>query len=123
MRLKSAGNDGVKLSDKALRKFTVALGDQLENLLDVMHADNIAHSEASSMPNQIENIRTRLASLEAPTAKPKLPIDGNDLIAMGLRPGPQFATIMSAITDAWYENPNLTREQAIDIAKRITTNG
>ena len=119
MRLTSGGDDAMKLSDKALRKFKVARGDQLENLLDVMHADNIAHSEASSMPNQIDNVRKRLATLQMPTEKPNLPINGNDLIALGLKPGPQFAKIMSAVTDAWYENPNISREQALEIARKI----
>jgi tRNA nucleotidyltransferase (CCA-adding enzyme) len=119
MRLKSGGDDAVKLSDKALRKFKVALGDQLENLLDVMHADNIAHSEASSMPNQITNIRKRLETLNMTTGKPILPISGNDLIALGLKPGPQFAKIMSVVTDAWYENPSISKEQALEIVKKL----
>jgi tRNA nucleotidyltransferase (CCA-adding enzyme) len=119
MRLKSGGDDAIKLSDKALRKFKVALGDQLENLLDVMHADNVAHSEASSMPNQINNIRKRLANLSMPTEKPSLPINGNDLIELGLKPSPDFAKIMSAVTDAWYENPNITREEALVIVRKI----
>ena len=121
MRLKSGGDDAVKLSDKALRKFKVALGDQLENLLDVMHADNIAHSEASSMPNQIKNIRTRLETLNMTTGKPVLPINGNDLIALGLKPGPLFATIMSAVTDAWYENPSISKPEALQIVKKMTS--
>ena len=119
MRLKSGGDDAVKLSDKALRKFKVALGDQLENLLDVMHADNIAHSEASSMPNQITNIRKRLETLNITTTKPILPISGNDLIDLGLKPGPQFTKIMSVVTDAWYENPSISKEQALEIVRKL----
>jgi poly(A) polymerase len=125
MRLKSAGDEGtpVKLSDKSLRKFVFEIGEQLEDMLNVMHADNIAHSDASSMPNQIRNIRQRLQTLTVnlPTEKPKLPITGNDLKEMGLKPGPIFTQIMKAVTEAWFENPNISKEQAIEIAKKVSS--
>lgn len=117
MRLKQGGDDAVRLSDKALRKFKMDLGDNLEHVLDVIHADNISHADASSMPNQIENVRKRLASLNIVAKKPTLPINGDDLIAMGVKSGPAIGKILSAVTDAWFENPNLSREQAITIAR------
>lgn len=122
MRLKSAGDTGVNLSDKALRKFKTEIGDQLEHVLNLMHADNIAHSEASSMPNQITNIRKRLDDLNMNmvSGKPKLPINGKDLQNLGLKPGPIFSTIMKAITDAWFENPNLNKDQALEIARKVS---
>jgi putative nucleotidyltransferase with HDIG domain len=119
MRLKSGGDTAVKLSDKALRKFKIEMGEHLENLLDVMHADNIAHASASAMPNQIENVRKRLDNLEITVDKPNLPINGFDLKRLGLKPGPLFSEIMSAVTDAWYENPNIGKEEAIQIAKQV----
>lgn len=119
MRLKGGGDDAVKLSDKALRKFKVELGNNLEDVLDVIHADNIAHADASAMPNQIEKVRQRLKTLDVQVAKPTLPINGNDLLAMGIKKGPMVGKILSAITDAWYENPNITKDQAIDIARKF----
>jgi tRNA nucleotidyltransferase (CCA-adding enzyme) len=118
MRLKSGG-DAANLSDKTLRKFKIALGDQLEQVLDVIHADNTAHADASSMPNQIERVRQRLQALDIQVKKPNLPINGNDLIQMGVPKGPLFSTILSAVTDAWFGNPNITREEAIAIAKTM----
>jgi poly(A) polymerase len=117
MRLKQGGDDAVKLSDKALRKFKIDLGANLENVLDVIHADNIAHADASAMPNQIEAVRQRLKALDIQVTKPNLPINGNDLLAMGFKKGPLIGKILSAVTDAWFENPNITREQAAEIAK------
>jgi hypothetical protein len=126
MRLKQGGDESIKLSDKALRKFKTEMGAELEDILDVIHADNIAHSEASSMPNQIENVRKRLANLNMALGqggKPKLPISGKDLQSdLGLKPGPIFSTIMQAVTDAWFENPNLTKEQALEIARKTSSN-
>lgn len=119
MRLKQAGDTGVKIKDKTLLKFRNEMGEQLENILHLMHADNIAHSEASSMPYQIDGIRKRLETLKDVPTKPKMPITGFDLQKMGLKPGPLFKDIMTAVTEAWYENPGLTKEQALEIAKRV----
>lgn len=120
MRLKHGGDTAVDLSDKTLRKFVADVGDQLENILGLIHADNIAHAEASSMPNQVDAVRKRLQNLDATTSKPKLPISGFDLQKeLGLKPGPIFGEIMKAITDAWFENPKLSRKEALDISKNI----
>jgi poly(A) polymerase len=121
MRLKHGGDTAVDLTDKTLRKFVADAGDQLENILNLIHADNIAHSEASSMPNQIDFVRNRLKSLEATTTKPKLPLTGFDLQKeLGLKPGPIFTEIMKAITDAWFENPKLSKQEALKIAKDVS---
>jgi poly(A) polymerase len=121
MRLKSGGDDA-NLTDKTLRKFKIALGDQLEQVLDVIHADNVAHADASAMPNQVERVRQRLKSLDVQVKKPNLPINGEDLKAMGLKPGPMFSTILNAVADAWYENPNISREEGLAIAQRLMQN-
>lgn len=119
MRLKQAGDVGVKIKDKTLLKFRNEMGEQLENILNLMHADNIAHSEASSMPHQIEGIRKRLETLKNVPTKPKMPISGFDLQKLGLKPGPIFKEIIAVVTEAWYENPGLTKEEALEIAKRV----
>lgn len=119
MRLKQAGDTGVKMKDTTLLRFRNEMGEQLENVLKLMHADNIAHSEASSMPNQIAGIRQRLEKLKEIPTKPKMPITGFDLQNLGLKPGPLFKEIMSAVTNAWYENPGLTKDEALAIAKSI----
>ena len=119
MRLKQAGDEGVRIKDKTLLKFRNEMGEQLENVLNLMHADNIAHSEASSMPRQIAGIRKRLETLKDIPTKPKMPISGFDLQQIGLKPGPLFKEIMNAVAEAWYENPGLTKEQGLEIAKKI----
>lgn len=125
MRLKHGGDTAVKLSDKTLRKFKFELGDQLANALKVIHADNIAHADASAMPNQVDIVRKRLDNLKVSiattggTGKPQLPITGQDLIALGIKKGPIFSVIMKEVTEAWFENPELTKDEAIAIAKKV----
>jgi len=38
---------------------------------------------------------------------------------MGVKPGPIFSKILAAVTEKWYENPNITTQQALHIAKSI----
>ena len=121
MKLKHGGDDAVKLSDKSLRKFKIAVGQYLEHILDVIHADNTAHASASAMPNQVAAVRKRLDTLDIKEVdKPTLPITGNDLIAIGIKPGPVIGKILSAVTDAWSENPSITKDQAMQIARQMT---
>jgi len=122
MRLKQGDDTAVNLSDKSLRKFKVEMGDNLENVLGLIHADNLSHAPGSEMPNQIDNIRKRLDSLkmDIPKGKPKLPITGDDLQKdLGLKPGPIYSEIMKAVTEAWYENPQISKSKAIEIAKKV----
>lgn len=121
MAFKHGTDDASKLSDKTLRKFSVASGGNLNSFLDLIHADNMSHSETSSMPNQVNFIKQRMEKLNAPTVKSdiKLPINGNDVIAMGVKQGPLVGKIMDAVQEAWYENPDMTKEEAIEIVNKI----
>lgn len=119
MALKHGGDDAVKLSDKSLRKFVFKLGKNIEHVLDVIHADNIAHADASAMPNQVAAVKKRLETLHIPVSRPKPPINGNDLIALGVPADKTRGDIMQAVIDAQDGNPNLTHEEAMAIAKQM----
>jgi len=121
MSLKHGENDTSQLSDKSLRKFSAAVGNNLENILDLIHADNISHADESSMPNQIELVRQRIERLntQIDNSNNKLPINGDDIIQMGIKRGPIIGKMLGAVQDAWYENPNITREDAINIVNQI----
>lgn len=114
MRLKSAGPEGVQVSDKALRKFAAAMGTDLESAWNLMHADNISHAPDASMPNQIPNLQSRTGGLAAPVDKQKLPINGNDIMTkLGIKPGPMVKQLLAAVQDLWYEDPSLDPETAM----------
>ena len=118
MKLKHGGDDAVALSDKSLRKFKIAVGEYLDHILDVINADNLSHADASAMPNQIEAVRQRLKNLNVTVSKPSLPITGNDILALGIKPGKMVGQMLSVVTDAWYENPNLSRDEALALVKQ-----
>jgi putative nucleotidyltransferase with HDIG domain len=120
MRTKQYGPEADKVSDKALRKLKADLGDHLQTTLDLVHADNISHADDFNMPMQIPKLKDRLKSLENEPAKPKLPIDGNDIMKrLGIKPGPMIKELLKAVEDAYFENPNLTKKQAFAIIDRL----
>lgn len=119
MRLKTVGDKGEKASDKGLRKFAARLGDDLDSAFAVMHADNLSHSEGHTMPDQIPALKQRIQTLaQSAPVKPKLPINGNDLMqTFNLQPGPHLKTMLKAVEDAWFEDPTMGREKALAVAK------
>lgn len=119
MDLKGGGTDGNKLSNRALRRFALRLGDDLESAFNTMHADNLSHSEGSVMPNQIPNIKERTKSLLlAAPQKPDLPVNGHDLLTMfHLKPGPHIKIMLAAVQDAWMDDPTISKEKALAVAK------
>lgn len=121
MNLKHGGDDANGITDKSLRKFVASVGDNLNDILDLIHADNVSHADTSVMPNQIRLIKDRLSKLNSDIdkQKPKLPINGNDLIKIGLKPSPLFRDILNAVEDAWFENPDITKDEAMSIVNQM----
>lgn len=122
MKLKHGG-DEANISDKTLRELSQAVGENLEDVLSVIHADNISHADASSMPNQISKVRERFKTLvirqNIEGKKENLPISGKDLLDMGVPEGKSIGRIKNVIKKAVLKNPNLSREEAIRIAGRV----
>ena len=121
MQLKQAGENGEKASDKQLRKFMARLGDDLPTALKVMQADNMSHSDDATMPNQIKGIAARLVDLKQKEGDTpvKLPINGNDIMkTLNIKPGPAIKDLLAKVQDAVYENPNLSREEALAVIQR-----
>ncbi len=118
MRTKSAGDEG-NISDKALRKLSRKLGDHLEDTLDLIHADNVAHHPDHNMPNQVTNIRKKLATLKAISpSTTKLPINGKEIMReLGIKGGPWIGKLLALVQDALDEDPQLSKTRAMEIVK------
>ena len=60
-----------------------------------------------------------LAETPPEQVRPQRLVTGNDLIEMGLRPGPQYKGILEAIEEAQLEGRLLDREGALDFARSL----
>jgi poly(A) polymerase len=58
-------------------------------------------------------------SEEHDIVKPPKLIDGNDLIELGVEPGPEMGTILETVREAQAEGEILTKDDAVNLAKRL----
>jgi putative nucleotidyltransferase with HDIG domain len=64
-----------------------------------------------------EQVRHKLTQMRPEELKPAPLITGDDLIAEGYAPGPQFGRMLAAVEDAQLEGRVSTREQALDLVR------
>jgi len=62
--------------------------------------------------------REKMAALSPAAMRPAPLITGDDLIALGYKPGPRFSEILSAIEDGQLEGRLQTKGQAMDLVTR-----
>jgi hypothetical protein len=68
---------------------------------------------------RFEAVQRRVEELARSGLAPDPLIDGEDLIGLGLTPGPAFRKILHAVYDAQLESTVTDREQAIDLARAL----
>jgi poly(A) polymerase len=88
------------------------------DLAELWRADCIA---SGGTAEAYEALMARYRALGEEEVRPAPLVTGNDLIAMGLGPGPAFRTILDEVYDAQLEGRAATREDALALAQRIAT--
>lgn len=113
--------DGVTPNDKKIRKFINICGDDIAITLDLMNANNV-HQAVDRKVKQVYDVITRMEELEE-TEKMmnvKLPIDGNSLIKeFKLKGGPWIGHVLAEVKEAYFENPNITKDECFEIAEKV----
>lgn len=105
------------LTDRAVRRFFRDLGEEAFGLMMLCFADGWAtagrtgHLEAT-ITRMIEQRRAEAAKL-----KVKRFVTGNELIALGLKPGPAFKVILQELEDLQLEGVISSTEQGLDYLK------
>ena len=112
--------DGVTPPDEKIRKFINLVGDHIGTTVDLMNANNL-HCTYGKKKRQALDILNRMEELDEieENKNVKLPIDGNELIKeLDLkRGGPLVGKLLNAIKDAYFENPKITKEECLELAK------
>jgi tRNA nucleotidyltransferase/poly(A) polymerase len=108
------------------RRFLLRNGDELAfDLIDHKQADLLGKRGTGGEPPPLDEIEALLhfrTVVEQQRSSPHrlrdLAVDGNDLIELGFRPGPQLGRILHELLDAVVDEPGLnTREQLLAQAK------
>lgn len=111
-------------SAKGARKFIHRVGnDHADDLLTLRWADQYGKgtdtyqdtkTPVDTMRDYVEQVRT----LGEPTGQSALTVNGNDLLAMGLKPGPDVGRILRSLTNDVVEDPTLNdRNRLLERAK------
>ena len=109
--------DGVVPPDKKIRRFINLCGDNIGNVVDLMHANNVFQTydkkkrQALDILNRIEE----LDELEE-SKNVKLPIDGKDIMKeFNLKAGPSIGILLDYLKDAYFENPKITKKECFKL--------
>ena len=111
--------DGVLPPDKKIRKFINLTGEDLGGTVDLMNANNL-HCTYDKKKRQVLDILNRIEEMEdaEKAANVKLPISGNDIIReFKIKPSPTIGILLEAVKDAYFENPNMTKDEAFEIVE------
>lgn len=111
--------DGVTPPDKKIRKFINTCGDEIGTTLDLMNANNL-YQTYDKKKRQVLDIIARIDELETieESKNVKLPISGNDIMKeFNLKSGPHIGKLMDKLKDAFFENPNITKEECFKLVE------
>lgn len=107
-------------SGKGARKFLHRVGDEhADDLLTLRWADQHGKGQtpaelaARTSVDEQRGLVEAARSAQAPTSQSALAINGNDLIALGLKPGPAVGQILRRLTDDVVEDPNLNQSDLL----------
>lgn len=113
--------DGVIPPDKKIRKFINLSGDDLGASIDLMNANNM-HCTYGKKKKQVLDILNRIEEMEDAdnAANVKLPINGNDIQQyFSIKPSPVVGIALEKVKDAYFENPNMTKDEALEIVEKL----
>jgi poly(A) polymerase len=107
------------LTDRAIRRFFRHLGVDWLGAMIIAWADGYA---TGGKTRHLERAFTRMIDLyRADAAKPTVErlVNGHDLIALGMEPGPVFKVILQELLDLQLEGQVKDKAQALEAAQKI----
>lgn len=106
------------LSDRAIRRFFRDLGEEYFGLMLLTYADGYATARKTI---HLERTITRMMNLKhADESKPKIKrlVTGDDLIALGYKPGPIFKIILQELQDLQLEGKITTKVEGLEYVQQ-----
>lgn len=113
MLFKHSGSDGSRLKDATLRRYRHGFGKDMDILLELAHADNLAHHPDTILPLQIPGIRTRLHSMDI--EKERFSLTGKDIMReFGTSEGIRIGEMLSYARGVWFDDPTLGKRDMLE---------
>lgn len=103
-----------RMKDSTLKKFLRL--PRFEEHLELHRLDCMGSHRGLDL---YDFVRDRLRSLPPDQIRPRPLISGDDLIAAGYKPGPQFKELLAAAEDAQLEGTIRTKDEALELVRRL----
>lgn len=112
-------------TSRTLRKFVRDLENDWRDSVDLAIADAYGKQKAKDDPEvrkRYDEFARRMNELIGEMGGKtvaKAPINGRDLIEIGWKPGPLMGQALRALQEALLENPNMTKEEALEFVANL----
>ncbi len=117
-----------ELTARATRRFLLDLGDDWPLCLALARADLRATAGPAAPPDGevrsqalARHLREAAESRLAPTLAQPL-VTGHDVMDLGVAAGPELGRLLDAVAQAQFENPALTRDEALALLRTLIAN-
>jgi tRNA nucleotidyltransferase/poly(A) polymerase len=114
----------VSVTARTLRRIIRDTEDDWQHLVDICSADamgkdRILNAEEIVLP--LEHFRVRMKELydEMGQPKPVRPVNGRDLLELGIDSGPQMGKFFRELDEMLLDEPDMTHDTALEFAKRF----
>jgi tRNA nucleotidyltransferase/poly(A) polymerase len=110
---------GPELTERAIRRYFRDLTDQHYGLMLLTYADGYATAGVTA---HLEATFARMIALKRQydaAIRVKRLVTGDDLIALGLKPGPEFKTILGELEELQVEGKIATKEQGLEYVRAL----
>lgn len=117
-------SDTEKITLSAVRRMVANVGkDLVWDLMDVRTCDRIGTGRPKENPYRLRKYRAMIEeAMRAPVSVGQLQINGKDLVALGLKPGPKFGNILNALLEEVLDEPEKnTKEYLLKRAVELSS--
>lgn len=97
----------------------LAGGVTVDQFVKVIMCDVNGRGFAADLPSDVHDFAVFCQDMEEQKAMVRPPINGHDLMSLGLRPGPIFSTILDEIAEMFIAGEIETHEECMEIAREI----
>jgi len=110
-----------ELTDRAIRRYFRDLGAEAFGLMILCYADGWATAGRTAHLEEAINRMLNQQRQEAAKAKIKRLVTGDDLIALGMKPGPVFRVLLQELEDLQLEGKITSKEEGLKYLKTHLT--
>jgi len=112
-------------SDAAIRRMIIRVGghEQIDKLIKLRIADALANPKTSFNPDDIQKLAERISRIrekESLLSVKDLAIDGNDLIELGVKEGPEIKKILNVLLEKVADDIDLnSKEKLLELVREL----